>query len=214
MHTTRDLTNLLQLMQTSRQSGNLTIEPYAQNETSWQGFFRLVDGQITSCLVRGKSDSRILFRGNDAVRWLISPDRGKLQWSLEEPSSPSDTFLPILPTKDSSEREEQSRAGETDPYPVIENNSHRRDINRPPQQAVYISGSYLNEQSILPGAILKRTELGNKAPNSMFSSRDLRQVFALVDGHRTVEEIVRLLHKPPDFVVRLLNELKAAKLLE
>lgn len=216
MHTTRDLANLLQLMQTSRQSGDLIIEAPADGETSWQGRLRLVDGQITLCQVRAKTDGRFLLRDSEAVRWLISSERGKLQWSLEESSPLPETFLPILPTTADAGRDEHNNINKSDPYPIVPNNSNARNTYLPLRNNADASRSYsnANEQNIQPGVILKRTELGNKAPGLVLSSRDLRQVFALVDGRRTVEEIVRLLHKSPDSVVRLLNELKAAKLLE
>jgi hypothetical protein len=201
-------------MQTSRQSGDLIVEPHTQSEIPWQGLFRLVDGQITFCQVWGKMDNRILLRGNDAIRWLVSGERGKLQWSVEESSPLSEIFHPVLPTGNDSERKEQSSMNRTNPYPIVQNNPSMHDMSLLPQKDVQASGSSSREQGMQPGLVLKRTEAGNKAPGFVLSSRDLRQVFALVDGRRTVEEIVRLLHKSPASVVHLLNELKAAGLLE
>ena len=221
MHTTRDLANLLQLMQTSRQSGDLIIEPQVQSGTAWRGQIRLVDGQVTACQVRGKLDGRFGFRDNDAMRWLMNPERGKLQWSLEEPPPPSETFLPVLPpTNDDSGGDEQSGMDRTNPYSTIQSSPQSNPQSNPNIHNTYPTrqndtpGPSSSGQSLPPGAVLRRTELGNKAPGFALSSRELRQVFALVDGHRTVEEIVRLLHKSPDSVIRLLNELKAARLLE
>lgn len=216
MHTTRDLANLLQLMQTSRQSGDLIIEPQVQSGTAWRGQIRLVDGQVTACQIRSKLDGRLGFRDNDAMRWLMNPERGKLQWSLEEPPPPSKTFLPVLPTEDDTRSDEQSGMDRMNPYSTVPGNppgnSNRR--NTYPARQNDTPGPSSSGPSLPPGAVLKRTELGNKAPGFALSSRELRQVFALVDGHRTVEEIVRLLHKSPDSVMRLLSELKATKLLE
>ncbi len=216
MHTTRDLANLLQLMQTSRQSGDLIIEPQVQSGTAWRGQIRLVDGQVTACQVRGTLDRRFGLRDNDAMRWLMNPERGKLQWSLEELAPPPEVFLPILPANGDPRREEQSGMNRTNSYPNVPSNPNMPNTHPLPQNDTFMPTPrpYSGGQSIQPGTILRRTELGNKAPGLVLSSRELRQVFALVDGHRTVEEIVRLLHKSPDSVVRLLDELKTARLLE
>ncbi len=55
--------------------------------------------------------------------------------------------------------------------------------------------------------IFQRTQRGNNALVNAFPSRDHRQVFALVDGRRSIEEIVMLLHRPPEVILRLLQEL-------
>jgi predicted transcriptional regulator len=47
-------------------------------------------------------------------------------------------------------------------------------------------------------------------PSNAFASREHRQVFALVDGQRTIEEIAHLLHRPSDVIVGVLQELRAA----
>ncbi len=211
MHTTRDLANLLQLMQTSRQSGDLMIEPSVQNGTPWRGQMRFVDGKVVSCQVQNKIDGHALFHDNEAMRWLVSTDRGKLQWSLEEPAPLPGTFLPPPPANEDSGRDEHSSMGRTNPYPTAQSPSIYNTYPES-QDNRSLSKPYSSGQSIQSGTILRRTESGNKAP--VLSSRELRQVFSLVDGHRTVEEIVNLLHKSPDLVVRLLNDLKSARLVE
>ncbi|GAC1361861.1 MAG: hypothetical protein NVS2B12_32770 [Ktedonobacteraceae bacterium] len=227
MHTTRDLANILQLMQTSRQSGDLIVEPVVQNATPWQGLFRLVDGQITFCQVRGKIDRRVLLRDNEAMHWLINPSHGKLEWSLEESAPVQNTFLPLLSAGDDS----GGSMNNTAPNPMVQSNmsgyatssnpgmhNARNTQNTSPGTPIpdgaYSSGPWPASQYGQPGAIPKRTAIGNKAPSMVLSSRDLRQVFALIDGSRTVEEIARLLHKPHELVTQLLNELKANSLID
>ena len=54
--------------------------------------------------------------------------------------------------------------------------------------------------------IFQRTKRGNTTPCGCFT-RDHRQVFALVDGRRTTEEIVQAIRKPPAVILRLLQDL-------
>lgn len=213
MHTTKDLVDLLQLLQASKQNGDLVVEPLTQHGTAWQGQFRLVDGHVTSCQVYRKGDKQVLLDGNKALRWLINPEQGRLEWSLQEVPSLSDTFLPLLPMRSSATRDQQEAKSGT--------NFHYTVQNKESKQSTY-SSSHRSEQVVntpLPAqdkgfeAVFRRTEQGNLTPRSL-PSRDHRQVFALIDGHRTVEEIIRLLHKTPNLISRVLDELKAEGLIE
>jgi len=177
---TKDITFLLRLLQTSKQSGMLFVERPGPNESTWQGQFRLDKGVMMSCLVRNKTDGQVLLSNDEAVRWLIS--QGRLTWHLEEDAP----FLPLLlpaPPPHEEAKKEQRQVEDALPSFVW-----RKEL----------------------GSIPQRTKKGLDAPVNAFASREHRQVFALVDGQRTVEEIVYLLHKPPDSIVRLLRELQVA----
>src|SRR5690349_16550786 len=119
VYTTRDLTNILQLMQTSRQSGDLTVEPLEQDGIHWQGYFRLVDGQITKCQISNKANGQVVLRGEEALRWAINSKHGKLAWSLEEDVQSPDLSLPLLPpprTNEIGEEYQDQNRRDTDPY--------------------------------------------------------------------------------------------------
>ena len=79
---TKDITALLRLLWTSKQSGMLAVEPFEQHGSSWQGLFHLDKGTVKSCVVRNKADGRVLLSNDEAIHWLIS--QGKLNWNLEE----------------------------------------------------------------------------------------------------------------------------------
>jgi hypothetical protein len=59
-------------------------------------------------------------------------------------------------------------------------------------------------------SIPQRTPKGQAVPANAFASREHRQVFTLVDGQRTIEEIAYLLHRPPDAIIHVLQELRGA----
>lgn len=222
MHTTKDLANLLQLLQTSRQSGDLIVEPQVQGETPWQGRFRLVNGQVTACQVRRKIDGRVLLGDSEALRWLINPQHGKLEWSLKEDTQLPGTFLPLIPTENSPAVDGQ-RNGNTGPsFPVVQYNesSPAMQYNETRQNG-YTTPNKEQKLTTFPSmqsknfeALPQRTNQGNQTSESILSSRDHRQVFSLIDGRRTAEEIAQLLHKKPELIFRILSDLRTASLIE
>lgn len=177
---TKDITALLRLLWTSKQSGMLFVEPFEQHESSWQGLFHLDKGTVKSCAVRNKADGRVLLSNDEAIRWLIS--QGKLNWNLEEGAQPQNLSAPLLP-------------------PPEEVHHHRQ-----PDEHTAPSFARNNQLERIP----KRTQKGDALQLHAFASREHRQVFTLVDGRRTVEEIISLLHKSPAAVLSILQELQAA----
>jgi hypothetical protein len=183
---TKDLSFLLRLLQTSRQSGTLFVESYGPNgsdEAIWQGQFQLANGAVTSCLVCNKADRQVLFVGEEAVLWLTR--QGKLEWRMEEGGVQAKDGMPSSYPRYDEDRREQPRS-----------------------EMMEVVQSPLVRSKQLRGVPV-RTVRGNAAPVSAFASREQLQVFALVDGRRTIEEIVRLLHKQPDVVIRILQDLQA-----
>lgn len=161
----------------------LFVEPIEQQGLSWQGLFHLNKGAVKSCVVRDKADGRILLSNDEAIRWLVS--QGKLNWNLEEDTQPQNPSVPLL-----SPPEEVPGSRRSDEYaqPVLA-----------PQ----------NQLTNIP----KRTQKGDALPLHAFASREHRQVFTLIDGRRTIDEIIYLLHKSPAAVLAILQELQAAGLI-
>lgn len=180
---TKDITFLLRLLQTSKQSGVLFVEPFGQQEALWQGLFQLENGVVQSCFLRKKADGQIALRNDEALRWLTT--QGKLEWRLDEEARFPGAPLSSLPAPEESRRVQ-------------------RPVEAPPPPVFW--GNQL-------GSIPQRTQKGKLVPVNALASRDHRQVFALVDGRRTVEEIVHLLHKPPDAVMQMLEQLRAIGLI-
>src|SRR5215469_13677566 len=84
---TKDITFLLRLLGSSKQSGVLLVEAPGPNESPWQGRFQLNNGMVTSCVLLNKADRRAVLRNEEALAWITR--QGKLEWHLEEEGQPS-----------------------------------------------------------------------------------------------------------------------------
>jgi hypothetical protein len=182
---TRNLENLLRLLQTSRQNGLLIVESAEQNGAPWQGQLLLVDGNVKACQVFRKADRQILFTNEEAVRWLIA--QGKLNWNLEKEVQFPTTLSPTLQQPGSTAEERK-------------NDASRSEYFRAPRERT--------------GWIPRRTSKGMQLSGKSLTSLEHLQVFTLVNGQNTMEGITRLLRKPPDTILRILNELRDADIIE
>ncbi len=182
---TKDITFLLRLLGSSKQSGVLLVEAPGPNKSPWQGRFQLDNGMVTSCVLLNKVDGRVVLRNEEALAWITS--QGRLEWQMEdEAEAPPSPTPPRLPAP-GGEIAREERYYEDDPLPA------------PPALGK-------NQLAIIP----QRTEKGKIVSGNVFTSRDHRQVLGLVDGQRTVQEIAQLLHRPADFIIYVLQELQAA----
>jgi hypothetical protein len=216
VYTTKDLTNILQIMQTSRQSGALTVEPLEQDGIPWQGYFRLVDGQITTCQISNKMNAQIVLRGEDALRWTTNTNHGKLAWFLKEDVQSADISLPLLPPpRGNVTKKEHDDTNKQDTHFVMRSNSRSIPQITPPTRSNTTPYPSAGRRELpAPGTIPKRTKPGMYTPGNTLTSRDHRQVFSLIDGHKSIEEIAHLLHKPSGLIARILIELKTMNLVE
>ncbi|HEX4206591.1 MAG TPA: DUF4388 domain-containing protein, partial [Ktedonobacteraceae bacterium] len=166
---TKNLGQLLRLLQASRQSGLLTVESAEQDGATWQGRFWLVEGNVTACQVYKKADGQVLLSNDEAMRWLLV--QGKLNWRLEEEAQQfPDTLLPTLPQRRGPTWDGQNDIGR-----------HRT-----------VSPVPLGQPTWMP----RRTSKGMQTQARSLGSLEHLQVFTLVNGHNTVEGIARLLRKP------------------
>jgi len=192
---TKDLTFLLRLLQSSKQSGILFVEAPEQdgaNDSSWQGQFQLENGVVKFCKVLDTRKGSVLFINDEAINWLIS--QGRLKWRIVE-----EDIQPLIKMLPASSMPSNPTPSTIQPYERIQ-------VDR--QSTDSMQASLLWEKR--RREVFQRTLRGNSALVNAFPSRDHRQVFALVDGRRNIEEIVQLLHKPPDVILRLLQELYMA----
>jgi hypothetical protein len=186
---TKHLEQLMRLLQASRRSGILTIEDPERDRTGWQGKIRLVEGNVTACYILRKTDGQILQTNDEALRWLMS--REKLYWDLEEGDYTTDALLSTPPVEQNMTRE-----------------------------GMYDTGTAIGTQP-LPAApagqnswIPRRTMKGTATTAQSLGSFEYIQVFTLVNGHNTLEGLARILRKPPHQVMRILETLRDAGLIE
>lgn len=185
---TRNLENLLRLLQTSRQSGLLLVESAESNGALWQGQLMLVDGTVRACQVFRKADRQLLYTNEDALHWLLA--QGKLNWNLEKDVQFPMMMSPMLQQPGSPTEEKKNETG--------------------PHHSGYLLRAPGERTAWIP----RRTTKGMQFSGKALSSIEHLQVFTLVNGQNTIEGISRLLRKPPDTIVRILNELRDSGFIE
>ncbi len=210
---TKDLASLLQLLSVSGQSGLLRLEPLepARDREPWHAHFILSAGEIVTCQVLSKVDGRELISGSVAIQRLTQ--LGPLSWSLEE--MPATRNQPrVFPS-----------AVDNPPYyygagsPPVSPRGQEPNGSGPPvfpyAREQSTDGRSPFEQMKQPTVLIpRRTASGEYATVNSSWPRDHRLVFALVDGHRTLEEIAALIHKAPDTVARVLDDLQSIGVIE
>lgn len=208
---TKNLEHLLRLLQVSRQSGLLIVEPPEQERVLWQGQFWLVEGTIRACQIYQKADMQVVLRNDDAIRWLIA--QGRLSWRMEEGEQVPSTFLPALPqpggtTKERSEidlgLQETISSGSRETV----SSGSREIISSGPGEAI---SSGAEERVVW---IPQRTARGAQTIAQSLGSFEHIQVFTLVNGQNTVEGIARLVRKPPGNILRILYDLRSTGLIK
>jgi len=180
---TKDLTSLLQLLKVSEQTTLLRLEPPEPTGEEWYALLSLVRGDVTRCQVLRVRDEALLFDGPAALRWLIT--LGRL--SYEEMASPLGLIRPVPPPP------------QTQPLASTQSEQVSAKSMQPFIQAV--------QKSVRAGKP-HRTTRGDQEGVAGITEREHRQVFLLVDGLHTPEEIADLLHKSPDRVRQVLVDLQ------
>jgi len=183
---TRNLENLLRLLQTSRQSGLLIVESAEPNGALWQGQLMIADGNVRACQVFRKADRQLLYTNEEALRWLIA--QGKLNWNLEKDVQYPTMLSPMLQQPGNPAEERKNDSG--------------------------TRSGYLRTPGERTGWIPRRTAKGMQFSGKSLASIEHLQVFTLVNGQNSIEGIARLLRKQPDTITRILNELRDAGFIE
>jgi len=232
---TKDLARLLQLLSVSGQSGLLRLEPLEpdRERESWHAHLILAEGEVITCHVLSKVDGHELASGSAALESLKG--LGALSWSLEEMPDPG--MKPSqAPPSIGSNLQDRLKMRDTSPS-LMPGSELSPDMNTSPTMS---PGLGSNRDSLLahpyeldtnigkhaPGmlspdqlrqptvVIPRRTARGERATVNSSWPRDYRLVFVLVDGHRTLEEITALLHKPLHVVAQVLHDLQSSGFIE
>lgn len=178
---TKDLTSLLHLLKLSEQSTILRVMPADQADEEWYALLSLVEGDVTRCHVLRARDKALLLEGPDALRWLTT--LGRLAYEEVVSSSGPTRSLSPAPQRP----------------PPVPPPSGQRGTTRPPFNQA--------GQANVRGARPTRTARGEQEGVAAIAGREHRQVFLLVDGMHTPEEIADVLRKSPDHVRQLLMDL-------
>lgn len=201
---TRRLKLLLRALRISGQSGVVSIEPLQQDaEEPWIAHLQLLKGEVGSCQVRRKRDGQVLLNDAVAMQWLENEEQ--LSWKLEESSQatlPSLSYV-TLPTGNP-------------PFPHTEHTIPRpaHQLRQIIQEEVFLPPRSVSIPQNGPAVMLVPKRTGEHTTATASWPREYRQIFALVDGHRTSTQIALLLHWAPEHVVQVLRDLQARGLIE
>ena len=192
----------------SRQNGVVYVElpktQRAEKGEPWRARLHLVEGRVVACHVHSQVDGRRLLSDDGAMRWLAQWGQRELVWSLEDFTLHQIASHPVLGP---------AQVGLLPPArPVAPPQRIWQPADLPPP-ARYGSPPHHIAQSaglLPPASLVTPPQRIVQAEQGVISSwpRKHRQVFALVDGKRSVGQIAALLKLPPTVVEEIVNDLQ------
>lgn len=199
------LANVIQVLQLGQKTGRLVVERNT-GSTLEQGIITFVNGQIVQASVNQQ-------QGLDALNWLRSWGHCRFAFLLDQRPGNAGQ-MPSLPPQ----------------VPVQGNGLHQR--NPPSLLPKTATGPLYSQQDLanrltgklgaqrVPTAWLtipyrtRHIEEGMRLIEHMGLSRTHRRLFLLIDGRRTLKELVRLMAHEPAEVLRFLQELERAGVIQ
>lgn len=187
------LADVIQVLQLGQKTGKLIVER-SDNSIFEQGLITFVNGQITQVRVNQ-------LRGADALSWLRSWRHCHFTFLVEqnpgvlgilrqmpplEYPPPGQIMTPLPPTSSSASLD--------------------------PQQAPSTEAT-LTPWLVAPYPV-RHIEEGIRLIERLGLSRAHRHLFLLIDGRRTVKELIRLIAYTPGDVLKLLLDLKRAGVIQ
>ncbi len=213
------LANVIQVIQLGRKTGVLAVER-GEDVKYEEGFIVFSQGQIVQAQVGAR-------RGQDAFQWLSS--WGECLFAFEASITPqtnprisSSNLAPSVRPP----RAPQRSVSTTSPFiPSVPNQTQSQPISDPYLRAIRPrTGPLPNTQPFSHSAPLSRARV--RTPRSVRRyddalqmietiglSRAHRRVFLLIDGKRSTPEIVRLMGRNYEEVLRLLEDLESAGII-
>ncbi len=180
------LLNVIQVLQLGKKTGHLVVER-GDNTKQDEGEIVFGDGQVLQAYAGN-------LQGQPALNWLST-------WS-------NCRFLFVAETT-----EKTTRPLSTGPLPQLPGPGGARSLrDTQPRMHTVSPGTEGTEQAApaaLPGPHRTcSTERGFQLLEQARLSRSHRHLFLLVDGQRSIVELVRLTGRPPEEVQRLLHDLE------
>ncbi len=192
------LLNVIQVLQLGKKTGHLTIER-DEGKGQEKGEIIFVQGQVTQAYGGN-------LRGQEALNWLSTWGACRFVFvpaTQEKTTAPLST-QPLTP---------HSRA--TQP---LSDTPHITAATPAPQQNTTRTNTTDSLVASVPGtAIPHRTRSVNISLHLLEQkglSRAHRQLYLLIDGYRSIPELIRLTGRPADEILRLLQELEHIGVIE
>ncbi|HEY1349526.1 MAG TPA: DUF4388 domain-containing protein [Ktedonobacteraceae bacterium] len=200
------LVNVIQVLQLGQKTGRLIVE---RNEGPLfeQGIITFVQGQIVQASVNQH-------QGPDALDWLKSWGACRFTFTPEPRPTPTG-HMPTLVSPPPGQRTTGYRTPGTSPLPTPPTGP-----TYPRQMDTRITGNLRGPGQPTPTAWLatpyrtRHIEEGMYLIERMGLSRAHRRLFLLIDGGRTVKELIRLMAHNPEDTHRLLQDLARAGVIQ
>jgi hypothetical protein len=198
------LANVIQVLQLGQKTGRLIVE---RNTGSLfeQGIITFVQGQVVQASVNQ-------YQGPDALNWLKSWGACRFAFTAEQ--RPTTTaHIPTVPAPLPGRHTTGYRTPGTTPLPppapAIQQQMYSRttgNLRAPgqPTPTAWLATPYRT----------RHIEEGMHLIERMGLSRTHRRLFLLIDGARTVKELIRLMAHDPENVQRLLQDLQRAGVIQ
>jgi hypothetical protein len=192
------LLNVIQVLQLGKKTGHLTVER-DEGKGQEKGEIIFIQGQVTQAYGGN-------LRGQEALNWLSTWGACRF---IFVPATPEKTTSPLVPEPVRLPRATQP-LGDTNPrftaaMPVVQQRSEWANTTN--QLAGSSRGLAVPRRIRSVNVSLHLLEQGQL-------SRAHRQLFLLIDGQRTVTELVRLTGRLPEEIQRLLQELEHIGVIE
>jgi len=196
---TDQLINVIQVIQLGRKTGVLTVER-GEEETRQEGEIVFVSGQITEAYC-GK------LSGQKALSWLCTWGLCRFNFVPSERTTRPLPALPKAPTTQTNlytgqDTNPQSRIPTT-PFPPIGENGQKDQSG---STTGPLSASTNAGNAYSPRRILQDDEALRLLEHSKLS-RTHRHLFLLIDGRRSMGELVRVMGRSQEEVQRMLYDL-------
>jgi hypothetical protein len=192
------LLNVIQVLQLGKKTGHLTVER-DEGKGQEKGEIIFVQGQVTQAYGGN-------LRGQQALNWLSTWGACRF---IFVPATPEKTTTPLTPEQMRSPRTTQPLSDTNSRLTASMPTFHQRVDRANTTDALASSSSGL--------AVPHRIRSVNVSLHLLDQerlSRAHRQLFLLIDGNRTVAELIRLTGRPPEEIQRLLQELEHIGVIE
>lgn len=197
---TNSLADLIQVIQLGQQSGVLTVER-GEGPAFEEGMITFVNGQAVTAVAA-------FFNGENALRWLNSWETCCYAF-IPTPTSEIPAISTPVTTSAFDHGMTQNGTQPRIPTSPLRESAARRQANNGTTDRVIslMTGSVVPHHVKSPKESLQRAE-------QLGLSRQHRRLLLLVDGQRTLAEMVRLIGHPENEVQKLLVDLEQAGIIQ
>lgn len=205
------LVSIIQLIQLGRKTGVLTAKR-GDGITQEEGTITFIKGQITQTAVGRR-------RGSDALNWLTTWGNCRFTF-VSSDSSETSSLTPI------SSREQANGTKDTDPRLRLQNPfmNSQTAMNNPTGPLTEGESNRVepyNPNTPLPTSAVaaapfrtRQIDSALRVIENMGFSRTHRRLLLLIDGQRSIPELVRLMARSEQEVVSLLHDLEQATVIQ